>query len=45
MFRAQYNNTELDVEKVHWGTEQLWVEALRAKLPNPFQNVEEDEED
>jgi hypothetical protein len=45
MFRGQYHNAELIVEKVHWCTEDLWVEAFEAKILNPFQVIDEDEEE
>ena len=44
MFRGRYSNTQLIVETVHLGTEEIWVEMLQAKIIDPFQIVEHKEE-
>jgi len=36
MFRGQYNNAQLSVDRVDWGTKARWVEVLQANILDLF---------
>jgi len=41
MFKGQYQDAKLAIEKVHWGSSELWEGVLREKIADPFQLLEE----